>query len=73
MNYNNYNDYELIYRVQENDELSGDILFRKYLPIIRNIAREYYNRYPVSGYDYDDYFQEGAIAFQKALTSYNDR
>ena len=72
MNYKKYNDYELIYMVRENDDSSYDILFNKYLPIIKNIANIYYYGYSTYGYDLDDFVQEGYIAFQKALTKYNE-
>jgi len=72
MNYKNYNDYELIYMVRENDDYSYDILFNKYLPIIKNIAKQYYKSYNSYGYDLDDFEQECYIGFQKAIINYND-
>lgn len=71
MNYKQ-NDYELIYMVRENDEASQDILFEKYLPIVKNIANEFYQKYGSYGYDYDDFVQEGLIAFQKSIICYNE-
>ena len=71
MNYKNYNDYELIYMVQENDEDSYNTLFQKYIPIIRNIAITYYKKYSSYGYELDDFVQEGYVAFQKAVKKYN--
>ena len=44
MNYKQ-NDYELIYMVRENDEVSQDLLYEKYLPIIKNLASEFYQKY----------------------------
>ena len=38
MDYKKYNDNELIYMVQENDESSTDILIRKYRPIIFKLS-----------------------------------
>ena len=72
MNYQGYNDYELIYMIQENDENSKGILYEKYFPIIRSIASSFYDIYKNSGYDYDDFVQEGMIGFQKALVSYDE-
>lgn len=72
MNYKNYNDYELIYMVRENDDYSYDILFNKYLPIIKNIAKKYYNLYNSYSYDLEDFEQEAYIAFQKAINSFSD-
>ena len=72
MDYKNYNDYELIYMVRENDDNCRDILFCKYQPIIHNIANDYYIRFSKYGYDYDDFIQEANIAFQKALLYYDE-
>ncbi len=72
MSYKNYNDYELIYMVRENDEGSYNILFRKYLPIIRKIAFDNYKCYSTYGYDIDDFIQEGYLGFQQALRSFDE-
>lgn len=72
MNYKNYNDYELIYNVREKDDCAWDILFEKYKPIIYKIASEYFKSYAKYGYDYDDFVQEGNIAFHKALIYYDE-
>ncbi len=71
MNYKNYNDYELISMVRENDEFSYYSLFEKYKPIIKNISKEFYDRYSDYGYDYDDFIQEGYVGFQNALNKYD--
>ena len=39
-----YNDYELIYLINENDEIAKDILKRKYAPLIYEKSKEYYQR-----------------------------
>lgn len=72
MNYKKYNDYELIYMIRENDYKSYDILFNKYLPIMKSIAFSFYNRYKGYGYDYDDFKQEAYIAFCGAVNSFNE-
>ena len=71
MNYKQ-NDYELIYMVRENDEVSQDLLYEKYLPIIKNLASEFYQKYNSYGYDFDDFFQEALIAFQKSIINFNE-
>ena len=71
MNYKNYNDYELISLVRENDEFSYYSLFEKYKPIVKNISKEFYDRYSDYGYDYDDFIQEGYVGFQNALNKYD--
>ena len=45
MKYKNYNDYELIYMVKENDDFSYDALYKKYMPIIKSIAYDFYIKY----------------------------
>lgn len=72
MKYKNYNDYELIYMVREQDENSYGILFQKYLPIIKRIACDYYKSYNTYGYDLDDFIQEGYLGFQKAILSFDE-
>ena len=72
MNYKKYNDYELVYMVRENDDYSQDIIFKKYEPLLKKIAREYYTKYKEFGYDYEDFYQEAMIIFQKALLTYNE-
>ena len=71
MNYKNYNDYELISMVRENDEFSYYSLFEKYKPIVKNISKEFYDRYSDYGYDYDDFIQEGYVGCQNALNKYD--
>ena len=36
MNYKN--DYEIIYMIRENDDIARNIMFDKYMPIVKNIA-----------------------------------
>ena len=71
-NYQKYNDYELIYMVRENEDCCRDILYDKYFPIIKSIANEFYQKYNSFGYDYDDFVQEGLIAFQKSIVNYEE-
>ena len=72
MNYKNYNDYELIYMVREKDDYSEDILLKKYLPVIKSISSEYYLKYKNYCCEYDDFLQEAIIAFQSAISNYNE-
>ena len=72
MDYKKYNDYELIYLVRENDGTSRDILYEKYLPVLKSIAMEFYQRYKFYGYEYEDFLQEAYISFEKAILQYHD-
>lgn len=73
MNYREYNDYELIDKIRENDEYSEEVMFHKYQPVIRNLAYNCYQKYSCYGYDYDDFYQEAMISFHRALKSYDDK
>lgn len=74
MNYKEYNDYELLYMIREKDESSVDVLYEKYLPVIKGLASEFYQKCKYVNYniEYEDYFQEAAIAFQDAIINYDD-
>ena len=72
MDYKNYNDYELIYMVRENSSDSKDILYRKYQPVIKSIAREFYKNFKYYGYEYEDFLQEAEFFFEKAIVQYDD-
>lgn len=71
MKYSDYNDYELIYLVRENDDNSYDVLFDKYMPIIRKISFEYFKKFDCFGYDLDDFIQEAYLLFHNAVKIYN--
>ena len=72
MNYKNYNDYELIYMVRENDSFSKDMLYEKYYPIISSITSEFYSKYKDYGYEYEDFYQEALYAFNKSIVLYDE-
>lgn len=72
MDYKNYNDYELIYMVRENDDFSYNILLNKYLPIIKKISSEFYKKYSCYGFEFNDFLQEGYLGFQKALDYFDE-
>lgn len=71
MDYKNYNDYELIYMIKENDDISSKKLLDKYYPIIVSIANKHYKNNINSSYDFDDYIQEAIVSFYKAIDDYN--
>lgn len=72
MNYKNVNDYEIMYMVRENDEDAVDIMFKKYEPVIKQLAAKYFLKVKKCGVEFDDLMQEGLIAFNRALNSYRD-
>ena len=72
MDYKKYNDNELIYMVQENDEVSNNLLLKKYYPIIFKLSNEYYNKYNGVIYELDDFYQEALSAFYRAISNYDN-
>lgn len=61
-------DSELIKLFKEGNESAFDYLFRRYEPLIAKVARKYY----VRGYETEDFYQIGAVAFYKAVLSYEE-
>ena len=72
MDYKNYNDYEIMYRIRESDEEAVNIMFAKYEPLIKNLANKHYEQAKMHGADINDLIQEGRIALNRALSSYKD-
>ena len=72
MKYPNYNDYELVYMVKENSDDYYDILYKKYLPIIKRLASDYYMKSLNYGCEYEDFLQEANIAFYTAIKYFNE-
>lgn len=72
MDYKQINDYEVMYMVRENDEEARGILLKKYVPIVSRIASKYLPLVKAFGIDFDDLLQEGMIALNKAINSYDD-
>ena len=72
MNYKNINDYEILYLVSEDKDSNYDILFQKYLPIIKSISSKYFPFASSHGAEYQDLVQEGFLALNNAITTYKD-
>ena len=72
MNYKNINDYEILYMIKEKDDYAQNIIYEKYLPVIKKIASKYINFVVNRGADYEDLVQEGTIGLSKAITGYRD-
>ncbi len=69
-NYSQYNDYELVYMVQEENENAYQILYDKYQPLLRQIASRFFSAYRQFGVEYDDLYQEANLALTKAIHAY---
>lgn len=70
MIYKNLDDYNLLSQVKNDDDLSVDILIKKYEPIIVGVAKKYYPIVKYQGADMNDLIQEGRIALLKAINAY---
>lgn len=71
MDYKNYNDYELVYQVRENDSIAYDILMNKYSKLVMKYASKYYQKNKNAGIEKEDLYQEGMMGFVMALNDYN--
>ncbi len=69
-----YNDYELLDLIYDNDEVAYNIMLKKYKPVIYGKALEYYNFLKNNHYEgvsVDDFYQEGVIAFNHAVKKFD--
>lgn len=72
MDYKKLNDYEVVYMVRENDEEAREIIFNKYIPIVRRIASDHLALAKMARIEYEDLVQEGLIALNEAINKYNE-
>ena len=69
MSYKAYNDYELLYLVNnQQDMVAFDILLKKYEKFIYKKINSFFPR----SKDIDDYYQEGLLSLYKAIRSFKD-
>lgn len=66
-----YNDYELVYYAQENNEIASKILYDKYYKILYNKAFQTYKSLKNSGLDFNDILLEVRLIFEKAIVNFN--
>lgn len=71
MEYKQSNDYEILYLINDDNEMAYGIIFSKYKPIISHFARELRNKFYNIGVEYDDLYQEGMIGLNEAIKKYN--
>jgi RNA polymerase sigma factor (sigma-70 family) len=65
-----YNDYELVYMVKENEEVL-EYMIKKYEPLFRKLAYSFVFKQKNRGLDVDDIIQQCRIILCRALDSYN--
>ncbi len=71
MKYSDYNDYELLNYISENNEEANEILFEKYKPLIVNISNKMYKYCQNRGLELNDLIQEGMLGLNLALKNYD--
>lgn len=69
-NYEDYNDFELLYLICEQNEDAYNILYNKYKPIVEMKAKKYYKNAIKKGLDYNDLVQEGMIGLSEAIRDF---
>lgn len=71
MNYEEYNDNELIMLIREESEEAKDIMFSKYRYIIDIEIKKYITIASILGYDYNDLYQDALVGFTDAINNYD--
>lgn len=72
MNYRDYNDFELLSYIGENNEEAADVLFEKYNPLIVATANRLYCYCKNTGLELNDLIQEGRLGLNLAINSFTD-
>lgn len=70
--YKEYNDYELLDFVAENNEDAVNIMHKKYEPIVISMAKEYFSSNTNLGLEINDLIQEGRVGLNNAINTYSD-
>lgn len=70
MDYNEYNDEELVSMISESDDTAKDILYEKYYYIIDYCIRDFKKQAYILGIDYKDLYQEAMLGFADSLQNY---
>jgi RNA polymerase sporulation-specific sigma factor len=71
--YKDYNDYELVYLIGENNEEALNVLYEKYKQIINMKVKKYINYAKRFGLEYNDLFQEGMIGLSEAIADFKSK
>lgn len=68
--YKNYNDFELLYLIGENNEDALNYLYDKYKPIVDMKVKKFIRYAKNLGLEYSDLFQEGMIGLSESIESF---
>lgn len=69
--YKDFNDYEVMYLVEEGSEDAENIIIDKYTPLIKSMASSYLKQFSRYGIEIDDLVQEGYIGLYNAIKGYH--
>jgi len=72
MNYRDFNDYELVSYIKENNEEANNIIYEKYKPIISSTAYKMLKYCRYNGLEVNDLMQEGYIGLSLAINNFNE-
>ena len=67
MNYKDYNDFELLYMIEENSSEALDIMINKYSSLIYSRIK----KFKIKENYIDDYYQEGLLVLYQAIHKYD--
>lgn len=67
-----FNDYELLYMIRQNDDLAKKIIIKKYYRVIYLIIHSCLNNYTPKGVEQEELFQEGLISLFDAIDSFRE-
>ena len=70
--YNDENDYELLYLIQEDNEDAKEIVYEKYRPMVEMKAKRFFSQIRNNGYELNDLIQEGMMGLSQAIKDYKD-
>lgn len=68
-----YNDFELVSLIRENNEESREILYNKYKPIIVKKSTDQIYKLGSYGMEINDLIQEGYIGLDNAINCFNEK
>ena len=72
MKYREYNDYELLSYINEDNEEANNILYEKYRPLIESTSKKIIKYCSNTGLDINDLIQEGMIGLSQAISTFKD-